>query len=127
MNWPQKTLSPLEQEVMNIVWELDEGSIRTIVEKLNREKKLAYTTVATLLQRLYEKGLVNRVYRGTVLFFTPKVSKEMYGKKLAKSFVQTFMSSFGDAAFVSFAESIDKLPREKKDYLLQLLERQNEN
>lgn len=120
----QKTLSPLEQEVMNVVWELKECSIRDVVEKFSQEKKLAYTTVATLLQRLFEKGLVNRISQGTVLSYTPKVSKEMYGKKIAKSFIQTFMSSFGETAIVSFAESIDKLPKDKKDYLLQLLEKQ---
>lgn len=123
----QRVSSPLEQEVMNIVWELKECSIRAIVEKLNQEKKLAYTTVATLLQRLFEKGLVNRISQGAVLSYTPKVSKEMYCKKLAKSFIQTFMSSFGEVAIVSFAESIEKLPKDKKDYLLRLLEEQNEN
>lgn len=123
----QKELSPLEQEVMNIVWELKECSIRVVVEKLAPEKKLAYTTVATLLQRLFEKGLVVRSSQGTVLFYTPKVSKEIYGTKMAKSFIKTFMSSFGEAAIVSFAESIDKLPKDKKNYLLQLLEKQNEN
>ncbi len=121
------SISPLEQEVMNIVWELKTCSIRDVVEKLNQEKKLAYTTVATLFQRLFEKGLVDRISQGTVLSYTPKVSKEMYGKKIARSFIQTFMSSFGEAAIVSFAESIDKLPKDKKDYLLQLLEKQNEN
>ena len=123
----QKTLSPLEQEAMNIVWELNECSIRDVVEKFNQEKKLAYTTVATLLQRLFEKGLVNRNNHNTILSYTPKISKDIYGKKMAKSFIQTFMSSFGEAAIVSFAESIDKLPKDKKDYLLKLLEKQNEN
>lgn len=123
----QKTLSPLEQEAMNIVWELKECTIRDVVEKFNQEKKLAYTTVATLLQRLFEKGLVNRNNHNTILSYTPKVSKELYGKKMAKSFIKTFVSSFGEVAIVSFAESIDKLPKDKKDYLLQLLEKQNEN
>ena len=123
----QKTLSPPEQEAMNIVWELNECSIRDVVEKFNQEKKLAYTTVATLLQRLFEKGLVNRNNHNTILSYTPKISKDIYGKKMAKSFIQTFMSSFGEAAIVSFAESIDKLPKDKKDYLLKLLEKQNEN
>jgi len=123
----QKILSPLEQEVMKIVWELKACSIRDVVQKLNQDKKLAYTTVATLLQRLFEKGLVNRNSQDTVLAYTPKVTKETYGKKMAKSFIQTFMSSFGETAIVSFAESIDKLPKDKRDYLLRLLEKQNED
>lgn len=123
----QKTLSPLEQETMNIVWELKQCSIRDVVEQFNREKKLAYTTVSTLLQRLFEKGLVTKNNHNAVIFYTPKVSKELYSKKMARSFFRTFMSSFGETAIVSFAESIDKLPKDKKDYLLQLLDRQNEN
>lgn len=115
-------LSPLEQEVMNIVWELKTCSIREVANKLNLEKKLAYTTIATLLQRLFEKGLVSRSSQNAILSYTPKVSKEVYGKKMAKSFIQNFVSSFGEAAIVSFAESIDKLPKDKKDYLLRLLE-----
>ena len=112
---------------MKIVWELKACSIRDVVQKLNQDKKLAYTTVATLLQRLFEKGLVNRNSQDTVLAYTPKVTKETYGKKMAKSFIQTFMSSFGETAIVSFAESIDKLPKDKRDYLLRLLEKQNED
>ena len=123
----QKTLSPLEQEIMTIVWELKKCSVRDVMEQLNREKKLAYPTVATLLQRLFEKGLVQRGSRGTVLSYIPKVSKELYSKRTAKSFMRTFVSSFGETAIASFAESIDKLPKDKKDYLLQLLEKQNED
>ncbi len=119
-----KNLSPLEQDVMNIVWEEKECSVREVVEKLQSQKKLAYTTVATLLQRLFEKGLVSRNNQNALLSYTPKVSKTLYGKKMAKSFIHAFMSSFGDTAMVSFAESIDKLPKDKKTYLLRLLEKQ---
>ena len=123
----QKILSPLEQEIMNIVWELKECSVRDVVERFEKEKKLAYTTVATLLQRLLDKGLVERSSKGMTLSYTAKVSKESYSKKMAKTFMKTFVSFFGEAAIVSFAESIDKLPRDKKSYLLKLLEKQNEN
>lgn len=121
-----KSMSPLEREVMDVVWELKECSTRDVVNKFLK-RKLAYTTIATLLQRLFEKGFVNKVGHGIVLSYTPNVSKEVYGKKIAKSFIQTFTSSFGETAIVSFAESIEKLPKEKRDYLLQLLEKQNED
>ncbi len=124
---PQKTLSPLEQEAINIVWQLQECSIREVMEKLNQNKKLAYTTVATVLQRLFEKGLVNRNTDNLALSYIPKVTKVMYSNKMAKSFIHDFLSSFGETAIVSFAESIDKLPQDKKDYLLQLLEKHNED
>lgn len=123
----QKTLSPLEQEIMNVVWECKNCSVRDVVKKMNPSRNLAYTTVATLLQRLFEKELVIRSNQGTVLYYSPKISKTVYGKHMAKSFIRTFFMSFGDTAIVSFAESIEKLPKDKKEYLLQLLDKKNSN
>ena len=117
-----KQLSELEQEVMNIVWELDECSVREVLEKINKNKQLAYTTVATVLQRLCEKGLVVRKAEGVAFIYSPKLSKETYSKNLAQSFINKFFNSFGDVGLASFAQSIDKLPKNKKDYLLELLE-----
>lgn len=117
-----KQISALEQEVMNIIWALDECSVRDVLEKLNKDKQLAYTTVATILQRLHEKGLVNRKADGISFIYSPKLSKESYSKNLAQSFISKFFNSFGDVGLASFAESIDKLPKKKKEYLLELLE-----
>ena len=116
-----QSLSQLEQKVMNIVWECEDCSIREVLEKINKKKKLAYTTIATILQRLYEKGLVVRKNKDSVIHYSPKLSKENYSKKMARSFIAKFFNSFGDAAIASFADSIDKLPKSKKEFLLKLL------
>ncbi len=117
-----KLLSPLEQETMNVVWELKHCNTRDVLRNLNRTKRRAYTTVATLLQRLHEKGMVYRNNDNSVFIYSPKHSKTQYGKTLVHSFMHKFFKSFGDTAIASFAESIEELPREKKDYFLKLLE-----
>lgn len=121
-----KPISELEEMVMNVIWELKQASVREVLAKISRKKPLAYTTVATILQRLYDKGLVSRK-RGPVILYQPLVSKARYGHNVARSFVRRFFNSFGDVAIASFAESIGKLPRAKKDYLLKLLETHHEN
>lgn len=121
-----KSISDLEQKVMNIVWELKKCSVRDVFNILNSSKKLAYTTVATLLQRLHEKGLVNRNDDNLTLLYSPKISKESYSKKMAKLLTNSFFKSFGDTAIASFAESIDKLPKHKREYFLKLLNKKNE-
>ena len=121
-----KSISDLEQKVMNIVWELKKCSVRDVFNILNSSKKLAYTTVATLLQRLHEKGLVNRNDDNLTLLYSPKISKESYSKKMAKLLTNSFFKSFGDTAIASFAESIDKLPKHKREYSLKLLNKKNE-
>ena len=122
-----KVLSPLEHEIMDIVWELGQCSVKEVLERINQNKQLAYTTIATILQRLYEKGLVTRKGQGVAYFYSPKLSKKSYSKNLAQSFLNKFFSSYGDVAITSFAESIEKLPKKKKEYLLELLKNHDEN
>lgn len=118
-----KSISVLEEQVMNIIWECGQCSIRDVMQKINtKDKHLAYTTVATIVQRLHEKGIVAKVEKDGSFIYVPKISKEKYSKSLAQSFISKFLNSFGDVGLSSFAQSIDKLPKQKRDYLLGLLE-----
>jgi predicted transcriptional regulator len=115
-----KQLSPLEQEVMNIVWGFKQCTVRDVSEKLE-SKNLAYTTVSTILTRLYEKGMLEKLGEDVAIVYKPKLQKKEYGKKLAQLFMQTFYANFGSIAASSFAESIEELPKDEKEYLLKLL------
>ena len=121
----QKSMSKLEQEVMAIIWKCKSCSVRDVMAKL-ANTKLAYTTVATILQRLYKKGIVARKGLGVSFVYLPKVTKETYARKIAQVFIKSFYSAFSDTAIVSFAESIETLPKEKKSYFLKLLQNKNE-
>lgn len=121
------SLGELEKQVMDIVWEKKHCSTRDVLIKLEKEKKLAYTTVATILQRLYDKELVNRKESPAGHIYSPKVSKETYTKNVAQSFLKKFINSFGDTAIASFADSIDKLPDKKRKYFLDILEEHDKN
>src|SRR3989344_2965726 len=118
-----KALSGLELEVINIVWEIQACSVRDVLTQITKDKELAYTTIATILQRLHEKGLVTRNTKDFVVHYTPKISKTRYSKTVVGSFFTNFFQSFGDVAIASFAESVEELPQEKKKYFLKLLEK----
>lgn len=122
-----KTLGNLEKEVMDIIWEMKECSARDVLNKLGEKHQLAYTTVATMIQRLQDKGLVVRKGGKSGYTYSPKLSKEAYSKKLAKGFIRSFFNSFGDSAIVSFVEGIDDLPQEKRAYFLKLLDEHDKN
>lgn len=116
-----KTLGELEQLVMEIVWKSKESAVRDIFQELRKKRSIAYTTVATILQRLFNKDIVGRKTEKNGYRYFPKVSKESYAKSLTKSFVKKLEKSFGDVAISSFAEGIESLPKEKKSYLLKIL------
>lgn len=123
----QKLLSNLEQEIMEIVWEHGKCSVRDVLNNVKIDKKYAYTTVATILSRLYEKELVIKKENKQGYFYSAKVTKESYSKNLAQTFLKKFFDTFGDVAVASFAESIDILPTKKRHYLLTLLENHDKN
>lgn len=116
-----KSLGDLQQQIMDIVWQRNKCSTRDIVSELKKTRSVAYTTVATILQRLYNQELLERTEQGLAYMYSPKLSKESYGKKLAQSFLKKFIHSFGDVAIAAFVETIDTLPKGKKDYFLKLL------
>jgi predicted transcriptional regulator len=114
-------LGELEKAVMEIVWKVKKCTVRDVLSKLEKDRKIAYTTVATILHRLDEKGLVDKKTAGSGFIYSPKVSKEAYTKQIANSFLNKFIGSYGDDAIASFAESVDSLPEKKRKYFLDLL------
>jgi BlaI family transcriptional regulator, penicillinase repressor len=115
------TLGELEKQVMEIVWEYKKCSVKDILERLTSKKKLAYTTVATVLDRLYIKGLLILKSDGSKRIYTPALSKTEYSNKIVRAFLKGVTASFGEIAITSFADGIEHLPKKKRDKLLELL------
>lgn len=116
----QAEISELEQEVMEVVWRIKTCSAREVQEHL-ATRELAYTTVATVLQRLLEKGLVQRTKNSGMLVYRPVITKENYLGKTVGGFFHKILATYGESAIASFAESIESLPKAKRSHLLQLL------
>lgn len=121
------SLGELEKHIMDILWEKKHATTRDVLTHLKKERKLAYTTVATILQRLFDKKLVGRKEHGAGYIYFPKVSKEIYTKNVAQSFLKNFIDSFGDIAIASFASSVDTLPDKKRKQFLTVLETYDKN
>jgi len=67
-----------ELEMMNPLWELGEASVRQVLDALPAERDLAYTTVATMLRVLEQKGFVRSRKEGRSVMYTPAVAKPAY-------------------------------------------------
>jgi len=72
-----KSLTKAEEQVMQILWDLNEGVVKDVVEKFD-EPRPAYTTVATVLKVLEKKGFVAIKKVGNVNLFFPEISKKDY-------------------------------------------------
>lgn len=65
-------LGALESEVMHRLWAAEEKlSVHDLVASFGESRKLAYTTVLTVVTHLYEKGWVTREKRRRAYFYEP--------------------------------------------------------
>lgn len=86
-------LTPLEMEIMDVLWETGPANVQVVQQKLKRE--LAYTTVQTMLNILHRKGKVKRTLKDRAYFYKPSISRE---KAISKQVIDVIDRLFGGSA-----------------------------
>ena len=115
-----KGLTPLELEIMHVLWETEPASVQMVQQKLKRE--LAYTTVQTMLTVLFQKKKVKRVLKDKAYFYRPAVSrKEATGHALSDLIDRMFGGS-AENLVMSLVERRHLTP-ERLDRLHKLLKK----
>jgi len=72
-----KQLTKAEEEIMQILWDLKEANVASIIKKMP-EPKPAYNTVSTIVRILENKEFVNHRQEGKGYIYFPIVGKETY-------------------------------------------------
>jgi Predicted transcriptional regulator len=91
---------------MNVLWDQSPGTgltVREVAEAL-RDRRLAYTTVMTVLDRLAGKGMVERERDGRAWRYRPAASREAHIARLMLDALD--LAGSRDAALVRFARSV---------------------
>jgi len=84
-----KTLTKTEEQVMQVLWKLQQGFLKDILEN-SPEPKPHSNTIATILKILVEKGFVVYETQGRNNLYKPKISKTEYGKKTINQVVKGY-------------------------------------
>ncbi len=107
---------------MDAVWDLEEASVREVMEALNRtaSKPRAYTTYMTILGRLHGKGLLSRRREGKTDFYRPVHTRAEYADLRAQAEVAALVDAFGDVALGHFARQVADLDPERRRALERL-------
>ena len=100
-------LGPLESDIMDVVWERGEVTVREVHEVLRRDRNIAYTTVMTTLGRLADKRIVKRHETTSAHRFTPLVTRDDYARSTVKSVVDWLVSHFPDPAVAYFVDRVE--------------------
>ena len=115
-----KELTKAEDQVMQILWQIERGVVKDIMEKMPNPKP-AYNTVSTIVRILETKGFVSHKAYGKTHEYFPLVTKDKYSKFYFNNMLKGYFGgSFNN--LVSFFANENQLKTEDIDALMKQLE-----
>jgi predicted transcriptional regulator len=118
-------LTPLELQIMQVLWELGPASVQAVSEELP-EPRLAYTTVQTMLNVLHRKGRVTRTLHGKAYHYQPVVTREKVMRQAVGDLVDRLFGGSVDGLLMSLVKSRQLDPK-KLDALSRLVKERKRN
>jgi BlaI family transcriptional regulator, penicillinase repressor len=99
----KQTLTPLELEIMQVLWEVGPSTVSEVQPRLKAE--LAYTTVQTMLNVLLRKGKVARVQEGRAFRYRPAVSRERATGSALSDLVKRMFGGSSEALLMAMVDT----------------------
>lgn len=101
-NGIKKVLSPLESEIMQIMWKEETSMARDVYEIMKKEEKdTRRSTISIMMNRLHERGLLDRRSEkgkgGERFIYTVRVTKEEFSQIVVTKVMQSLLETFEEA------------------------------
>jgi len=120
------SLGDLQAEILGVVKRLGKASARDVLRELDATRNVAYTTVGTVLDRLYRKGLLRRTKTiargGTKYVYSPTPSEDFQTNLIQKALNQ-LVNAFGPSIVPMIYDNLDRISKEENDELKRRAER----
>jgi len=111
-------LGDLEATVLRQLWESEEPlSVREFQGKISRNRPVAVTTVATILDRLHGKGIVSRELvkdGGPHYMYSARFSEDQFKDYVVRNVMGTLLRGFNDVTVAYLAERMADKPQDRK-------------
>ena len=114
-------MTPLELEIMQVLWETGPANVQTVQKELKRE--LAYTTVQTMLTVLHRKNRVKRTLKDNAYIYRAAVSRDKFTGYAVREFIDRLFGGSAEGLVVSLLQE-KHLTREKLKSLQELIEKE---
>jgi predicted transcriptional regulator len=105
----------LETAIMDVVWLTNPISVRDVLQKLDRG--CAYTTVMTVMQRLFDKGMLKRKLIENAYQYEPAMPKQQFVEQTVRKTVDQLCDGFGDLALAHFVDALDDVDEKRLEKL----------
>ncbi|OKL35587.1 BlaI/MecI/CopY family transcriptional regulator [Domibacillus mangrovi] len=98
---------PLEAKIMDILWSGEERTIKDVQLELEKEKATNFNTVMTVMNRLVEKGLLQKRAEGRTTMFKPVLTREEFINTQSKEMTHELMDEFGSVVVSHMIDALD--------------------
>lgn len=102
-------ITPLELEIMNVLWQLGSASVQRVQQELKRE--LAYTTVQTMLTVLHRKGKVKRALKNKAYVYKPALSKSKVTGHAVGELIERWFGGSAEGLVMNLIEARHLTPK----------------
>ena len=85
-------LGELEASIMQIVWGRKKATVKDVFIELYPKRKLAYTTIMTVMRRLAEKGILKQDKSAKTYVYTPVVGQQEMAQYIVDNVLNKVMS-----------------------------------
>jgi predicted transcriptional regulator len=110
---PRSTaLTGQELEIMKVIWERERATVRDVYETLLEHRKIAYTTVMTMMKILEEKKYLKKTQEDRAYVYSPAKPKNQVIRGMVREFIDRV---FNGSAEPLLAHLIEDERLEKKD------------
>ena len=118
-------LTPLELEIMNVLWETGPANVQTVQGQLEG-RSLAYTTVQTMLNILHRKGRVKRRWKNRSYIYSAVLTRQKAVTQALGDMLDRFFGGSADSLVMSLLETRHLTP-ERLAEIQKLLDLPTEN
>ncbi|MFY9675000.1 MAG: BlaI/MecI/CopY family transcriptional regulator [Terriglobales bacterium] len=116
-------LGPLERQVHQAVWTLGNATVREVIQ--DRKIWQTYSTILTTMDRLFRKGLFERVQEGKAFRYSARYSPEELERLAARKGIRHLVNSERASLHLSyFVEAVGEHDEKLLEELQSLVERQ---
>ena len=116
----EQPLTPLELHIMNVLWQTGPANVQTVQQRLEG-RRLAYTTVQTMLNVLHRKGKVRRRLKDRAYLYQPVLSRQKAVTQAVGDMLDRFFGGSADGLVLSLLET-RRLTPEKLARIQRLLD-----
>jgi len=109
------TLTPQELELMKIVWQKGEATVRDVYETLLERRRIAYTTVMTMMRVLEKKGHVKARRENRAYVYRPSRPERQVVRSMVREFVDRVFNGSAQPLLVHLVEDRKLSPKELEE------------